>query len=96
MKGKKFIILLVLFIALVLTNDTFAQCAMCKASLENNVSNGDIGMAARLNVGILYLFFLPYVLVAVLAVLWYKKSKKNKQQAIISQQRKKRLSQLGL
>ena len=77
-------------------NEILAQCAMCKASLENNVSNGDIGIAARLNIGILYLFFLPYLLVATLAVLWYVKSKKNKQQKILEQNRKRRLSQLGL
>ena len=81
---------------LLFTNDLLAQCSMCKASLENNVSNGDVGMAARLNVGILYLFFLPYILVGTLAVLWYVKSKKNKQQAILQQDRKRRFSQLGL
>ncbi len=78
------------------THDLLAQCSMCKASLENNVSNGDVGMAARLNVGILYLFFLPYLLAGTLAVLWYVKSKRNKQQSIVQQNRKRRFSQLGL
>ena len=52
-----------------------AQCAMCRATLENNVSNGNIGIAAGINQGILYLFFAPYLAVAVIAYLWYRTSK---------------------
>ncbi len=54
-----------------------AQCAMCRATLENNVSNGNIGIAAGINLGIMYLFFAPYLAVAVLAYLWYRTSKSN-------------------
>jgi hypothetical protein len=56
-----------------------AQCAMCRATLENNVSNGDIGIAAGINVGILYLFAMPYLLIAFIAFMWYRKSKENEQ-----------------
>ena len=35
---------------------SFAQCAMCRATLENNLSNGNVGIAAGINFGILYLF----------------------------------------
>lgn len=56
-----------------------AQCAMCKATLENNISNGNIGIAAGINFGILYLFFSPYAAIAVIAFLWYKTSKRNAQ-----------------
>ena len=55
----------------------FGQCAMCRATLENNFSNGNIGIAAGINIGILYLFFAPYLAVAVLAYLWYRTSKSN-------------------
>ena len=48
---------------------------MCRATLENNVSNGDTGIAAGINFGILYLFFTPYIAVAVIAYLWYRTSK---------------------
>lgn len=48
-----------------------AQCAMCRATLENNVSNGNVGIAAGINTGILYLFFAPYLAVAVLAFFWF-------------------------
>ncbi len=55
----------------------WAQCAMCRTTVENNVSQGDVSLAAGLNVGILYLFAAPYLIVAVLAYLWYRQSKKN-------------------
>jgi hypothetical protein len=54
-----------------------AQCAMCRASVESTVSEGNIGLAAKLNTGILYLFVTPYLVVAIVAYLWYKKSKQN-------------------
>lgn len=60
--------------------DTFAQCAMCRATLENNLSNGKMGIAAGINTGILYLFFAPYLAIGVIAFFWYKTSKKNAQQ----------------
>lgn len=56
---------------------SMAQCAMCRATLENNVSNGNIGIAAGINIGILYLFFAPYLAVAVIGYLWYRTSKTN-------------------
>ena len=54
-----------------------AQCAMCRASLENNVSNGNIGIAAGINFGILYLFAAPYLVIALIAFFWYRTSKSN-------------------
>jgi len=62
--------------------EALAQCAMCRATLENNVSNGNIGIAAGINTGILYLFFAPYLAVAVIAYLWYRTSKFNEQQEL--------------
>jgi len=56
----------------------FAQCAMCRASVENNVSNGDTSIGAGLNMGILYLFAMPYLIAAVIGFLWYKNAKKRK------------------
>lgn len=56
---------------------SMAQCAMCRGSVESSVSAGDTSMAANLNLGILYLFFAPYVLVAFIAYIWYRASKKN-------------------
>ncbi len=66
-----------LFLLSMIAASASAQCAMCRATLENNVSNGDIGVAAGINVGIMYLFFAPYLAVAVIGYLWYRTSKKN-------------------
>ncbi len=57
-----------------------AQCAMCRTTLENNVSNGNIGIAAGINQGILYLFFAPYIAVGVIAYFWYRTSKTHGQE----------------
>jgi hypothetical protein len=73
MKGK---IILLLFVLLT-SAESFAQCAMCRATLENNLSNGNVGIAAGINFGILYLLFAPYLAVAVLAFFWFKTSKGN-------------------
>ena len=57
---------------------SWAQCAMCRTTVVNNVSNGDsTSLAAGLNTGILYLFFTPYILLGVIAFLWYRNSKFN-------------------
>jgi hypothetical protein len=71
-----FLIVVGLIIA---SSDLFAQCSMCRATLENNVSNGNIGIAEKINLGILYLFAMPYFAVMVIGYLWYKKSKANGQ-----------------
>jgi len=73
MKRLTLVITLLLWVSL----DLMAQCAMCRATLENNVSNGQVGIAAGINFGILYLFIMPYLLVVVLGLLWYKKSRSN-------------------
>jgi hypothetical protein len=51
---------------------------MCRASVENNVSNGDTSIGAGLNNGILYLFVMPYLMAAVIGFLWYRTAKKKK------------------
>lgn len=53
----------------------WAQCAMCRAAVENNVSENSAGLSVGLNTGILYLFVAPYLLVMIIGYLWYKKSK---------------------
>ena len=54
------------------------QCAMCRASVENNVSNGDTSIGAGLNSGILYLVVMPYLMAGIIGFLWYRSSKKKK------------------
>lgn len=57
-----------------------AQCAMCRSTLENNFSNGDPGIGAGINTGILYLLVLPYLAVLTLGYFWLKSTKKAKQE----------------
>jgi H+/Cl- antiporter ClcA len=64
-----------LFFIILGTVNVSAQCAMCRSTLENNFSNGDPGIAAGMNTGILYLLILPYLAIAVLGILWYKTTK---------------------
>ncbi len=73
----KRIFLLIFFILLFGGSGLYAQCAMCRATLENNISNGDVGIAAGINIGILYLFVAPYLAVGIIAFFWYKTSKMN-------------------
>jgi hypothetical protein len=67
-----------LLLSIGLVQKTSAQCAMCRASVENNVSNGDTTVGAALNIGILYLFVAPYLLLMVLGYFWYKNAKRKK------------------
>lgn len=69
-------ILLLLFLST--TVSSFAQCAMCRASVENNVSNGDTSIGAGLNSGILYLFVMPYLMAMIIGYFWYRSAKKKK------------------
>ncbi|MCU0401180.1 MAG: hypothetical protein MUE75_09265 [Algoriphagus sp.] len=75
MKVKSSFLFLILF---TIQFSSFAQCAMCRASVENNVSNGDTSIGAGLNNGILYLFVMPYLMAAVIGFLWYRTAKKKK------------------
>ena len=73
MKGKYIIFILLFFNAI----SGFSQCAMCRATLENNVSQGNPGIAAGINFGILYLLVMPYMAVLLIAFFWYRASRKN-------------------
>ncbi|MEY2753501.1 MAG: hypothetical protein RLZZ570_1447 [Bacteroidota bacterium] len=53
----------------------WAQCAMCKATAESGQAAGS-AEAAGLNSGILYLMAFPYVLMAAVAIAWYRSQKK--------------------
>lgn len=71
-------VLIGFFIVVLNVTQSVAQCAMCRSTLENNVSNGNPGIAAGINTGILYLLVIPYIAVSVLGYLWYKTSKNAK------------------
>ncbi|MTI41257.1 hypothetical protein [Fulvivirga lutimaris] len=73
---KKKLFLTLLFSAGTVAS-SFAQCAMCRATVENNLSNGDVGIGAGLNFGILYLLVVPYLAIATIGFLWYRNSRQN-------------------
>lgn len=89
-----FVFILFSFWLLLMPVSSDAQCAMCRATVENNVSNGDIGIAAKLNTGILYLFAMPYLAILVIAILWYKSSNENLKKIQLAELRKKRIQQI--
>jgi hypothetical protein len=74
---RKLTLVLTLLLVGVTPVVSLAQCAMCRTQLENNVSNGEAGIAAGINMGILYLLSMPYLIALVLGYFWYKTSRKN-------------------
>jgi hypothetical protein len=67
---------LLTIILLLVTLFADAQCAMCRATLENNVSQGNPGIAAGINFGILYLLVTPYLAILCLFLFWWRSSKR--------------------
>ena len=61
---------------LLFSNISMAQCAMCRATVGSNLSEGRGVIGTGLNFGILYLLLTPYLLVAALVVVWFRVSKK--------------------
>lgn len=54
---------------------TYAQCAMCRASLEGE---GNAKKAEAVNDGIVYLMVIPYILAGFVAIIIYKMYSKRK------------------
>ncbi len=67
-----------LVLALLMTGlsvmDVQAQCAMCRASVESNLSSGESTIGSGLNKGILFLLAMPYLAIGIIAYLWYRTS----------------------
>lgn len=94
MKNWKSVLALVLLYGLTMV-DAFAQCAMCRGTVESTMSNGRNQAAVGLNTGILYLFVMPYLLVAVVIFLWIRTSKKEHGQRLaISSRVRRAMSQM--
>lgn len=83
MTSLKYIATALVLLALVLLSQTelAAQCAMCRASVENNINNGTPTLGSGLNLGILYLLVMPYLIITSIGYYWYKvKNKKGKKE----------------
>ena len=61
------------FILILLNMSASAQCAMCKATAESATENVDKGIGEGLNAGIVYLMLIPYVLLATVALVFFRK-----------------------
>ena len=70
----KSILLLLLFFVFI--DHSIAQCAMCKAVLESNMQSGEEAIGKGINGGIIYIMFVPYILLAVIGYFLYKHYKK--------------------
>lgn len=68
-------------VLLFLSLDVEAQCAMCKASIESSVKDGQPSPGAGINNGILYIMGIPYMLIATAGFFIYKHNKKLKIEA---------------
>jgi hypothetical protein len=66
---KLFVILFLVFF----THFSSAQCAMCKAVVEN----GDSDLAEGINSGIVYLMAFPYLIFALVVYYFYRKYKRS-------------------
>lgn len=72
-------LLIGLFFTFLSIGQSMAQCAMCRATVENNLNTGETSVGAGLNYGILYLFMAPYLLAMAIGYLWYRNYKKQKE-----------------
>ena len=59
---------LVIFLFMI-TNNKYAQCAMCKSVVESNMEGGS-KIGAGLNDAILFLMAMPYLSLAIIAFVW--------------------------
>lgn len=76
MKKVIYFILFVLVLSASNVTAVSAQCAMCTINAEQGTKNGNT-QAKGINSGVIYLMVIPYILIAGLGVLWYKKYRNN-------------------
>jgi len=69
---KIILVSLILVISTLSSSEVSAQCSMCTLNAENSVQNGNTE-GKGLNRGILYLLAAPYLAIAGVGFLWYKK-----------------------
>ena len=78
---KRFLAIFGLVVLFVMNSaGAFAQCAMCRGTVESSMGNGRNNVGVGLNTGIMFLFVIPYILVAVIGYLWYRNSKRAQQE----------------
>ncbi len=74
---KRYIGIFLLFL-LATVSKLSAQCAMCKAVLESNMQSGEDAVGTGINEGIVYIMFVPYILVGIGIYLIFRHHKKTR------------------
>ena len=64
--------LIVFGLMLAVAHPAMAQCAACAAAVKTNAASGSV-TANGLNKGIMFLLAAPYLAVAIVGYVWYKK-----------------------
>ncbi len=73
MKKKLFITMV---LAMLVSANTFAQCALCRATVTSNLSEGRGVIGTGINAGILFLLVVTYLTIPTLIWVWYRTAKK--------------------
>ena len=71
---KKLLLVVILFI--VGSSMTMAQCAMCRATVGSNLSEGRGVIGTGINDGILLMLVFTYLSIPTLIFVWYRTAKK--------------------
>lgn len=69
---RTLLIIFILSVSGLSVESASAQCSLCTLNAENSVKNGN-SQGKGLNDGILYLLAAPYLAVAAVGYVWYKK-----------------------
>lgn len=70
----KFLLYIVLILlAMAVSFEMGAQCAMCKATAESSMDGADNSIGKGLNSGIIYLMLAPYALLLLIGVVFFRK-----------------------
>jgi len=55
--------------------NVWSQCATCKAAAASRDASGDLVVGSGLNSAILYLLAMPFLISAVIGIIWYRNRK---------------------
>lgn len=68
---------IIVFALMALATNALAQCSMCRAVTNSNMQNDDF-VGTGLNPAIIYLMVLPYVLLTLIAVVFFRRQVSSK------------------
>ncbi len=70
---KSIVVILFILLLTAFQNEGFAQCAMCRQTAESATEHLDKGIGEGLNTGIVYLMMVPYVLLATVGFVFFRR-----------------------